>query len=63
MILLSITKIKSGIQTVHLELRLRVLGSVDEVITAARSPWQNPYVERMIGSIRRECLELSGRAQ
>ena len=22
-----------------------------------RSPWQNPYVERVIGSIRRECLD------
>jgi putative transposase len=28
-----------------------------EVVTAARSPWQSPYVERMIGSIRRECLD------
>ena len=28
-----------------------------EVITAPRSPWQNPYVERLIGSIRRECLD------
>lgn len=26
------------------------------VRTAPRSPWQNPYVERVIGSIRRECL-------
>jgi hypothetical protein len=25
------------------------------VVTAARSPWQNAYVERAIGSIRREC--------
>ncbi len=24
---------------------------------AARSPWQSPYVERLIGSIRRECLD------
>ena len=24
---------------------------------APRSPWQNAYVERMIGSIRRECLD------
>ena len=31
--------------------------SIDEVITAPRSPWQNPYVERVIGSIRRECLD------
>jgi Integrase core domain len=28
-----------------------------EVVTAPRSPWQNPYVERLIGSIRRECLD------
>jgi putative transposase len=30
---------------------------VDEVITARRSPWQNAYVERVIGSIRHECLD------
>ncbi len=29
---------------------------IEEVVTAPRSPWQNPYVERLIGSIRRECL-------
>jgi transposase InsO family protein len=29
---------------------------LEEVITAPRSPWQNPFVERIIGSIRRECL-------
>ena len=28
-----------------------------EVLTAPRSPWQNPYAERLIGSIRRECLD------
>ena len=28
-----------------------------EVVTAPRSPWQNAYVERLIGSIRRECLD------
>ena len=27
------------------------------VRTAPRSPWQNAYVERVIGSIRRECLD------
>jgi transposase InsO family protein len=27
------------------------------VRTSPRSPWQNPYVERVIGSIRRECLD------
>jgi putative transposase len=30
---------------------------IKEVITTARSPWQNPYAERLIGSIRRECLD------
>jgi len=30
---------------------------IDEVITAAHSPWQNAYAERLIGSIRRECLD------
>jgi len=30
---------------------------ITEVITASRSPWQNAYVERVIGSIRRECLD------
>lgn len=30
---------------------------IEEVITAPRSPWQNPFVERVIGSIRRECLD------
>ncbi len=29
---------------------------IQEVLTAPRSPWQNAYAERVIGSIRRECL-------
>ena len=39
------------------EVRWR-LGSlrIEEVLTAPQSPWQNAYVERLIGSIRRECL-------
>ena len=36
--------------------RVEVMG-ITEVITAPRSPWRNPYVERVIGSIRRECLD------
>jgi hypothetical protein len=28
----------------------------EAVVTAPLSPWQNPFVERLIGSIRRECL-------
>ncbi len=30
---------------------------IEEVLTAPRSPWQNPFAERAIGSIRRECLD------
>ena len=30
---------------------------IDEVLTAPHSPWQNGYVERFIGSARRECLD------
>ena len=36
--------------------RAQTLG-IAEVITAYRSPWQNPYAERIIVSIRRECLD------
>jgi transposase InsO family protein len=31
--------------------------AIEQVVTAPRSPWQNAYVERIIGSIRRECLD------
>ena len=40
----------------HFRKRVRSLGMKDRP-TAPRSPWQNPYVERVIGSIRRECLD------
>jgi transposase InsO family protein len=30
---------------------------IEEVLTAPRSPWQNAYAERFIGSARRECLD------
>ena len=30
---------------------------IKEIVTAYRSPWQNGYVERVIGTIRRECLD------
>ena len=36
--------------------RIKSMG-IEQVRTAFRSPWQSPYVERLIGSIRRECLD------
>ena len=36
--------------------RVEAMG-IKEGVTAPRSPWQNAYVERVIGSIRRECLD------
>ena len=30
---------------------------IEEVLSAPRSPWQRAYVERLIGTIRRECLD------
>ena len=48
----------------RLELAAEILDSdtsqhmdIEGVLTAPRSPWQNPFVERVIGSIRRECLD------
>ena len=35
--------------------RIKSMG-IEEVMIAPRSPWPNPYCERVIGSIRRECL-------
>jgi transposase InsO family protein len=36
--------------------RVKSMG-IREVPIAPRAPWQNPFVERVIGSIRRECLD------
>jgi putative transposase len=36
--------------------RVRKLG-IEEVVIARRSPWQSPYVERVIGTLRRELLD------
>ena len=41
---------------VSLTRRLRAMGIRDRLISP-RSPWQNGHVERLIGSIRRECLD------
>ena len=36
--------------------RVASLG-IEQVLIAPRSPWQNPYVERLIGTLRRECFD------
>jgi len=36
--------------------RVRATG-IEQVLTAPRSPWQNPYCERVIGTLRRDCLD------
>lgn len=35
---------------------LKAMG-IEELVSAPRSPWQNAYVERLIGSVRRECTD------
>ena len=36
--------------------QVKVMG-IKQVLSAPRSPWQHAYVERVIGTIRRECLD------
>ena len=36
--------------------RVRAMGIRDRP-TSPRSPWQNPYAERLIGTLRRDCLD------
>jgi putative transposase len=50
-----IVRDRDGIYGAEFVARVERMG-IHEVVTAPRSPWQNPYVERLIGSIRRECL-------
>ena len=47
---------RDGIYGEKFQKRLVGMG-IKEVITAPRSPWQNPFVERVIGSVRRECVD------
>jgi putative transposase len=47
---------RDGIYDVDFRQRIKHLG-IEEVVITLRSPWQSPYVERLIGSIRRECLD------
>ena len=46
---------RDGIYGCQFQTRIKSMG-IEEVVTAPQSPWQNPYAERLIGSIRRECL-------
>jgi putative transposase len=47
---------RDGIYGLRFQERVAGMG-IEEVVTAPRSPWQNAFVERVIGSIRRECLD------
>ena len=47
---------RDGIYSSYFVDRVRGMG-IEEVLIAPRSPWQNPFIERLIGSIRRECLD------
>ena len=47
---------RDGIYGDYFKKRVKDMG-IDEVLIAPRAPWQNPYCERVIGSIRRECLD------
>ena len=40
----------------HMEATAKAMG-IEEVVTAPQSPWQNAFVERFIGSVRRDCLD------
>jgi transposase InsO family protein len=47
---------RDGIYGYDFVRRARSMG-IEQAVISPRSPWQNPYVERLIGSIRRECLD------
>ena len=47
---------RDGVYGTRFRSRVAAL-DIAEVLSAPRSPWQSPYVERLIGSIRRECLD------
>jgi len=44
---------RDGIYGAFFRRRMKNMG-IQEIITARKSPWQNPYAERVIGSIRRD---------
>jgi hypothetical protein len=38
------------------QVRVRGMG-IEQILTAPQNPWQSPLVERLIGSIRRDCVD------
>jgi putative transposase len=47
---------RDGIYGDHFRGRVGGMG-IEEVLTAPRSPWQNGFCERVIGTLRRDCLD------
>jgi len=47
---------RDGVYGYRVTETITALGT-EQIVTAPRSPWQNGYCERVIGSIRRECLD------
>jgi len=52
----SLLRDRDSIYGLEFQRRAEALG-LEEVRIAPHSPWQSPYVERLIGSVRRECLD------
>jgi len=47
---------RDSIYSSYFDARVQGLG-IEQVISAPHAPWQNPFAERVIGSIRRECTD------
>jgi len=47
---------RDGIYCEEVQAAIKTLG-IEDVVIAPRSPWQNPFVERVIGTLRREVLD------
>jgi transposase InsO family protein len=47
---------RDGVYGATFQRRAASLG-IEQALTAPRSPWQNPFAERLIGSVRRDCLD------
>lgn len=47
---------RDGIYGQQVPVTLKAMG-IEQIVTSPRSPWQNGYCERVIGSIRQDCLD------